>query len=261
MGLFGGLLKGIAGAVVPALGSALGASGNSKAIKKANAAQQAAIAAAQQQFQQTYGEAKTNFNPYIAGGLEASDQTNRLLGIGDHLTGTASNPLSAQQQQTGALAALKDSPLFKSVFNTGQEAVLQNAAATGGVRGGNVQNALAENGENTFASVLQNYLAQLGGVAGQGLSASSGLANLGANNAQSLGNLFQASGASNAGAILGQQNVQNQLQQQITQQLSSAFAGFGGGGTAAGLGGSSGGVNNIASVLNQGQGSVFTRGF
>lgn len=257
MGLFSGILKGVAG-VIPGVSTIF----NGQAINKANKAQQAGIAAAQQAFQATQAEAKTNLSPYIAGGLEASNMRNRLLGLGDNLTGTEFNPYTAQQQQAGALNVLGDSPLYKTSVRQGEEALLQNAAATGGVRGSNIQTSLAENRENLFAQVLQNYLSQLGGVSDDGLGASNSLAQLGANNASALGGLSVQSGNSNAGAILGQQNLSNQL----SQQISSALAGLGGGGgfnLGSLLGGGSkapaGGVNNVAQTLQQLGGSVFTR--
>lgn len=267
MGLFGNLFKGAVGAIIPGLGSALGAASNSKAIGKANAATQAGITQGINALSGAYDDAKAGTAAYTYGGTEAQEQINRLLGLGDRNTGTASNPYTAQEQQAGALSGLRASPLFQQLFNTGNEAVLQNASATGGVRGGNVQNALAENGETAFASTLQQMLANLGGVSSQGLSASSNLASLGQANAGAIASLFGQSGAANAGSILGKQNVNNQAIQQITGQISNAFsagAGGGAGGIASLFGGAGGGASaiqvNPAAVAGASGGSIFNPG-
>jgi hypothetical protein len=79
--------------------------------------------------------------------------------------------LNGPDAASKAIAALKSSPMFTSLFNTGQEAVLQNASATGGVRGGNTQGALYELGSNTLSDVIQNQIKSLFGGAQLGANA------------------------------------------------------------------------------------------
>lgn len=73
---------------------------------------------------------------------------------------------------TGSQQALIDqarlSPLYEAIIGTreqGEEAILRNAAATGGLRSGNVQQALADQAQQLEQSaLLQAYNQQLGGL-------------------------------------------------------------------------------------------------
>jgi hypothetical protein len=57
-------------------------------------------------------------------------------------------------QQQSAIDALKASPFYQSLFRTGEETELQDAAATGGVRGGNTQRSLADFGSDTLMKTI-----------------------------------------------------------------------------------------------------------
>jgi hypothetical protein len=69
-----------------------------------------------------------------------------------------------------AIDALKNSPMFKSLFNTGQEAVLQNASATGGLRGGNTEHSLYDLGSNTLSQLISEQISTGSAAAGFGES-------------------------------------------------------------------------------------------
>jgi hypothetical protein len=137
---------------------------------------------------------------------------------------------SAGQAQQAAIDNLKASPLFQSLYGTGQDTILQNAAATGGLRGGNTQNSLAQFGSGLLAQVIQQQLANLGTVSGQGAQAGLGLGQIsqGNANAQSAGynNLGAAQGAAAASPWLG---IAGALQK-IGGQGNSLANLFGGGG-------------------------------
>lgn len=106
--------------------------------------------------------------------------------------------------QQASIDALKASPLYQSLFHNGQEAVLANASATGGLRGGNVQHSLANFGTDTLAQVIQQHLQNLGGLSSQGLAAAGTQGELGQGNAGQLAALFGAKGAVQGGGIRGQ---------------------------------------------------------
>lgn len=115
----------------------------------------------------------------------------------------AVDPATAAQQQAAAIQGLKDSPLFQSLFRTGEEAILQNAAATGGLRGGDTQRSLADFGSDTLARVIQQQLANLGGLSAQGANTALGGGQIGAGAANSIANLFGQKGTAEAQGILG----------------------------------------------------------
>jgi len=109
------------------------------------------------------------------------------------------NPASDQQ---AAIDALKLSPLYQSLFSNGENAILSNASATGGLRGGNTQNSLANFGRDTLSAVIQNQLQNLTGVSSSGQNAAAQTGTLGANSANSISNLLSNSGTANANAAL-----------------------------------------------------------
>lgn len=136
------------------------------------------------------------------------------------------NALQMQQALSGAMGpeaqaqayqALQSSPMFSQLMDAGNTNILQNASATGGLRGGNTQAALAQFGPQMLQQLAQQQFGQLGGLSGMGLQAAGqsgqfGLAGAGAQ----AGNLSNI-GAINAGGILGQQAAVTQARQGLTQ--------------------------------------------
>ena len=106
---------------------------------------------------------------------------------------------AAQQQ---AIDQLKASPLYTSLYRNGENAILSNAAATGGLRGGNTQSSLANFGADTLSTVIQNQLANLGGIANMGMGSAGQLGQFGANMAGQVGNALTQQGQARAGAAL-----------------------------------------------------------
>lgn len=135
---------------------------------------------------------------------------------------------AGQQQGAGgssAIDALKNSPLYQSLYHNGEQAILANASATGGLRGGNAETSLYNLGNNTLAQVYQQQLANLGSLSSLGENAAAGVGN---------GQLLAGQAAS--GGIIGSANANNQIAQSIAgipsvfgnPQVLNAF-GFGGG--------------------------------
>lgn len=228
---------GALGAGASILGSRKSASAAQSAANTQAAAQGQAIDEQRRQFDaiqqllKPYIEAgKTDLTqPYIQAGPGALQGMQGLAG----LRGAA--------EQQAAIDQIKQSAQFQELAKQGEEGILQNAAATGGLRGGNVQAALSQ-----FRPALLNQLieSQYGKLAG--------LTSLGSTSAENLLRLGQASATGTAAA--GQQSAQNignlmvgQGQAQAAGQVGSANA------FAQGLGGLSGaigsGVQNIA-LLN-----------
>lgn len=95
--------------------------------------------------------------------------------------------LSGDEAQQQAIANIQNSPMFTAQVQQGEEALLQNAAATGGLRGGNTQAALAQFRPMLLNQAIQQRFANLGTVAGLGANAtgqaSANLMNLGGSQA------------------------------------------------------------------------------
>jgi hypothetical protein len=228
MGLFGSILSGLGGIV----GNVIGAHDSAKAVGKASAAQIAAQQQAIAEQRREYDQSRTDYQPFLTAGSSASDQIMRLLGLGDR----GQSGMSNDQVQQGALDSVHNSPLYTSTYNSGRDAVLQNAAATGGLRGGNTDASLYNLGSDTFSQVLQSMMSNLGGVAGYGIQAAGGITNAGTNAANNISASDVGIGNSQAGSILGKQAIWNNLSQQIQKSIMQAVSGGMGGGVP-GLGG------------------------
>lgn len=202
------------------IGSFLGGKAAASASKKATKAQveaaNKAIAEQQRQFDLT----RSDYAPYLAAGTTGLGQLGDLIGTG-----------GAEKQQS-AIDALKASPFYQSLYRTGEEAVLQNASATGGLRGGNTQRSLADFGSDTLMQTIQQQLSSLGGLAGMGVGATGAVANFGANKANAIGAQYgnignaQASGYLARGGIAQQQwNNAGSFIDDSVAQLAKIFAG------------------------------------
>jgi hypothetical protein len=71
----------------------------------------------------------------------------------------------AGEYQQQFVDTARQSPFYQSMLDQGEEAVMRNAAATGGVRGGNVQQALAQNSQNVLQGLVNQQLQGLGSFA------------------------------------------------------------------------------------------------
>lgn len=204
------------------VGGLLGAGSQKKAIKKATQAQidamNKAIAEQQRQFDLTRGDlapAREALAPSI-GGLED------LLG------------LHGNEASGAAIDQLKNSPLYTSLYNNGLESLLQNASATGGLRGGNTERSLAGFGADTLSSVISDQLSRLGGLAGLGLGATEAGAGFGQHTADAIGSLFQQQGQARASGALAKGGINAQMWNNAGGFLDQAISAFmpGGGGMA-----------------------------
>lgn len=136
--------------------------GSKKAKKASKKAAKAQIAAMEKGIgEQRAGLSTINsyFDPWRLGGEKAYTQYGNLVGLG-----------GAEAQQA-AIDQLQQSPFYQSLYRRGEEAVLQNASATGGIRGGNTVGALADFGADTLATTIDRQLGYLGGLSSMGYGA------------------------------------------------------------------------------------------
>jgi hypothetical protein len=107
------------------------------------------------------------------------------------------------QMQQSAIDQLKTNPLYTSMVNTGDQAVLANASATGGLRSGNTSYNLANLNSQSLAQVYQQMLGNYGSLSGLGANAAAGLGGMGQNFANSGSSILGNIGSAQAGGILG----------------------------------------------------------
>lgn len=133
--------------------------------------------------------------PYVTTGTDALGGYRGLAGV------------DGPQAQQAAITALQGTPQFGALTKQGEDAILQNASATGGLRGGNVQTGLANYRTNVLSGLIDQQLGRYGSLIniGQNSAAGTGSAAMttGANNS----NLMQQAGAAQAGGIVAGTNA------------------------------------------------------
>lgn len=135
--------------------------------------------------------------------------------------------LAGPEAQRAAIAAIQGSPEMQALTEQGEAGILSNASATGGLRGGNVQSALAQFRPQVLSSLINQQYQRLGGITQMGQASAAGVGAGGLQTGMSIADLLGQQGAAQAGGILGLG--------QAAQGIPNAF--MTGLGTYAGLGG------------------------
>ena len=169
------------------------------------------------------------FQPFQQAGQQAFQQQQALAG------------LLGPDAQRQAIAGIEQSPGFQANVQQGEEALLQRASATGGLRGGNIQAALAQFRPQMLQQEIDKQYGRLGGFAGTGLGVSEALYRGGqasavnqASQAGAVGsnvaNLLGQQGAAMAGGELGQARAFSGLLNAPAQFAGMQYARGGGAG-------------------------------
>lgn len=188
--ILGGATGGVIGAGASILGGLLGSRSEAKSADRASAVQQEMARESIAEQRRQFDHIQSLLNPYVQSGNQALGQTQDLMGL---------NGYDKQQQ---AIDDLNNSPFLQSAYRQAENALLQNASATGGLRGGNVQSALADNRMNMLNQAYLGQLSNLGGLVSIGQNAAAGVGNAGANLANNVSSLNQNMGQAMAGGIL-----------------------------------------------------------
>ncbi len=187
MGFVGNAIGGIIGGIT-------GSNKQAKAAQQAGNTQAAAAERAIAEQRAARDQAQGLQQPFVDAGSKALAQQMALIG----LNGTA-----AQQD---ALNGLLAGPEYTTALAQGEESILQNAAATGGLRGGNTQNSLARYRGDLLASTITSKYNQLGGLTSLGQNAAAGVGNNGLAVAGNIGALLADQGAAIAGGQIAMGN-------------------------------------------------------
>lgn len=201
------------------VGSLLGGGSAKKASRKAQAEQIAfqnkALAEQTRQFDLT----RSDYQPYLSTGLAGLSNLGDLIGV------------NGADAQSAGLVNIQNSPELAAIIRNGEEAVLQNASATGGLRGGNIQTGLANFRGDAFANQLQTQIARLAGLAGLGQGATDSVSSFGANKANNISNIYSNMGNINASHILTRGGINADLWKRggsfLDDALSSILSGGG----------------------------------
>jgi hypothetical protein len=180
---------------------------NAAAVQSASADK--GIAAQQAQFEAI----QKLLAPYVQAGNGALAGQQNLIG------------LNGQGAQQTAIDGISNGAQFQSMLAQGNNSILQNASATGGLRGGNTQNALAQFSPQLLNQLIQQQYGNLSGISQIGLGAATGTGAAGQNSTNAITGLYQQQGAANAGAQLAQAGVARQGFGDLLQ-IGSTAAGF-----------------------------------
>ena len=166
---------------------------------KANAANQAAsqqMAAADKGVKEVnsgFDYIKNLIQPFIDSGKGALTAQNNILGIngGD---------------QNAEIQNLQNSPMFQALLKQGNDSILQNASATGGLRGGNTEAALSQFSPQLLNQFIQQRFQNLGGITDIGLTGAGQVGQASQAKSQAVANLYGQSGAAQAGGTIAAGN-------------------------------------------------------
>jgi hypothetical protein len=134
--------------------------------------------------------------------------------------------MDAQQQ---AISQFEQSPMFQALARQGEEGILQNASATGGLRGGNVQGALGQSRPALLNQQIQQQLETLGGISRLGQNAAAGVGTAGMETGRNVGALMQDTGQARGYGALGSGMALGQGVAGLGSALGGLFGGQGGG--------------------------------
>jgi hypothetical protein len=90
----------------------------------------------------------------------------------------------------------------------GENALLQNASATGGLRGGNLQAALAQFRPQLFSQLIESQYGKLGALSGLGQASAAGQAAAAQQTGSDIATLLGQQGAAQAGSALASGQAQ-----------------------------------------------------
>ena len=171
----------------------------SKASKAQSKASNSAAAAQSEGDRLAIEEQKRQFDaiqellaPYNQAGTQGLSAQQDLLG------------LNGADKQSAAYNSIANSPAMAAYAQQGENALLQNASATGGLRGGNTQGALAQYRPQLLNQMINQQYANLGGMASIGQNAAAQTGNAGMQTGMNVSNLLQNTGSAQAAAAMAQ---------------------------------------------------------
>jgi hypothetical protein len=159
-------------------------------------------------------QALGGYGQYAQAGQEGVDALRGYVGAGNQAFGQQQDiiGLRGPEAQQAQYDAILNSPQYQEMVRQGENALLQNASATGGLRGGNTQAALAQFRPQVMNQLMDQQYGRLGGITSTSGTVAGQLASSGQTAISDLSRLGQASAAGSAAqgsAAAG--NIGNQL--------------------------------------------------
>jgi hypothetical protein len=160
------------------------------AAKKASNIEAASLQAGVDETRAAREELRTLLQPYTEAGGPALQAQMAALG------------LAGPEAQQAYVTQQEESPIFQALARQGEEAMLQSASATGGLRGGNVQGALAQFRPQLLNQFLEQQYGRLGGLTALGQRSAAGVGAAGMEAAGDISTILGKRGEAQAGGAL-----------------------------------------------------------
>lgn len=183
-------MSGIATAIV---GSAVvGGIASSRAAGKAADAQEKAAELGTEEQRRQFDKVQELLKPYVDAGNSSIGAQGDLLG------------LNGVDKQKAAIELIKNSPEYSTLIKQGEEGLLQNASATGTLRGGNTAGVLSQFRPQLLSQLIQSKFDKLGSISGLGQASAAGTAAAAQNTGNNIASLLAQAGQAKAGGYLAQ---------------------------------------------------------
>jgi hypothetical protein len=177
----------------------IGSSMQASAAGDAAAIQSGAAQAGIEEQRRQFDAMRELLKPYTEAGLPALEAQQAFLG------------LQGPEAERAAIERISGGETFQALANQGEEALLQRASATGGLRGGNIQGALAQFRPQLLSSLIEQQYGRLGGLTTMGQRSAAGVGAAGMETGTNVANLLAQQGAARAGGELGEAKAYGQL--------------------------------------------------
>lgn len=184
-----------------------------KASKRAAAAQTEAADKGIEEQRRQFNAVRKLLAPYVEAGDASLIQQMALGGM------------SGAKAQREAISAIEGGQEFQALTQQGEEAIFQGASATGGLRGGNTQAALAQFRPQVLSSLINQQYSRLGGMTALGQQSAAGVGTAGMQTGQNIANLYGQQGAAAAGSALASGQAFGNVMGSIGQYAGGVSAG------------------------------------
>lgn len=228
-------------AAVSTIGSAIiGKKSGDKAAAAAGKASEAQVASQQSAIDEQrrqFDAIQALLKPYVEAGQPGLTKPYIEAGPGALQAMQGLTGLRGAAEQQAAIDQIKQSAQFQELARQGEQGILQNAAATGGLRGGNVQAALAQFRPALLNQLIESQYGKLAGLTSLGSTSAenllrigqasaAGTAAAGQQSAQNIGNLMAAQGQAQAAGIVGAAQAKAQGMGAISGALGGGFQNY-----------------------------------
>jgi hypothetical protein len=181
------------GIVVAGIGAGSSLLGAKKGADAASAAASAQLEASKlgiAEQRRQFDKVQKLLAPFVAQGTSGLRELASLAGV------------RGDGRQQDAIDGIMAGPEYQTAMDTAQDTLLANASATGGLRGGNTQRALAELGPAVLSGMIERQYGRLGNLAAMGQNAAAGVGTAAQATGDAVSSLLAQGGAAQAGGAL-----------------------------------------------------------